>query len=121
MRDAILNAEYGDWAYGEDPIIHQLEKRVAEMLGKEDAAYVISGTFANQSTMNAVGNPGEEVLVAEKSHVFRYENGSLALWSRLMARTIPSDKNGFITPEQLRKFIRKIKDVQAPKTSILSL
>ena len=71
--------------------------------------------------MHSVGNPGEEVLIGDKSHIVRYENGSLALWSRLMARTMPADSNGFISPEQLRKFIRKIRDSQTPKTSILCL
>ena len=61
------------------------------MFDKQDAALVLSGTFGNQASMNAVGNPGEEVLIGSKSHIVRYENGSLGLWSRLMARTIPSD------------------------------
>jgi threonine aldolase len=53
-----LTTGYGDWAYNEDEVVKSLEKRVAQMFGKEDAAFVISGTFGNQASMNAVGNPG---------------------------------------------------------------
>lgn len=61
------------------------------MFNKEDAAFVISGVFGNQVVMHSVGHAGEEVIVGDKSHLVRYENGSLGLWSRLMARTIPCD------------------------------
>lgn len=68
-----------------------MEKRVAKLFNKDDAAFVISGVFGNQVLMHSVGLAGEEVIVGDKSHLVRYENGSLGLWSRLMARTIPTD------------------------------
>ena len=54
------------------------------MLGKEDATSVPTGVFGNQCTMLSVGSPGEEVMVGDKSHLARYENGSLGLISRMI-------------------------------------
>jgi threonine aldolase len=66
------------------------------MFNKEDATFVPSGVFGNQAMLLSVGKPGEEVIAADKSHIFRYENGSIGFISRMMARTIPSTDQGFI-------------------------
>ena len=68
MRDAIYNAQVGDDVYGEDPSINRLEEMAAQMLGKEAALFVTSGTQGNQICVMTHTQPGDEVILEEKSH-----------------------------------------------------
>src|SRR5215204_4699002 len=76
MRRAMADAEVGDDVYGEDPTINRFQERAAELLGKEAALYVPSGTMANQLALRVFARPGTEVLCAVRAHVFRYEAAS---------------------------------------------
>ena len=64
MREVMLTAEVGDDVYGEDPTVNRLQKRVAEILGKEAALFVPSGVMANQLAIKTQTQPGDEVIVA---------------------------------------------------------
>src|SRR6266540_31935 len=75
MRRAMADAEVGDDVYGEDPTVNRFQARAAELLGKEAALYVPSGTMANQLALRVLARPGTEVLCAARAHVFRYEAG----------------------------------------------
>src|SRR4051812_36382554 len=87
MRKAMAEAEVGDDVYGEDPTTNRLQDRVAQMLGKECAIFVPTGTMANQMALGVLCGPGEEVVCERGSHVFNYEGGSAsALWG---ARLFP--------------------------------
>src|SRR6266511_6426739 len=79
MRRAMADAEVGDDVYGEDPTVNRFQARAAELLGKEAALYVPTGTMANQLALRVLARPGTEVLCAVRAHVFRYEAGSVAL------------------------------------------
>ncbi|MBI5516644.1 MAG: aminotransferase class I/II-fold pyridoxal phosphate-dependent enzyme [Deltaproteobacteria bacterium] len=76
MRRAIASAEVGDDVYGEDPTVRRLEARVAELLGKESALFVTSGTMANQLALLTHCRPGDEVVVSEGAHCAWYESGA---------------------------------------------
>ena len=80
MRRAMADAEVGDDVYGEDPTINRFQERAAELLGKEAALYVPSGTMANQLALRVLARPGTEVLCAARAHVFRYE-AAAAAWN----------------------------------------
>ena len=67
--------------------------------------------------MMTAGKPGEEVLMADYCHIIAYENGSMGKLARLVARTLPAEK-GLMTVETLKNSLRKVKDSQAPKTTI---
>ena len=69
----MADAEVGDDVYGEDPTINRFQERAAELLGKEAALYVPSGTMANQLALRVLARAGTEVLCAARAHVFRYE------------------------------------------------
>ncbi|MDC6126867.1 beta-eliminating lyase-related protein, partial [Burkholderia gladioli] len=62
MREAIASAEVGDDVYGDDPSVKALEREVAELLGKEDAVYMVTGTMTNQVGIRAHTEPGDAVL-----------------------------------------------------------
>jgi len=81
MRSAMAEAAVGDDVYGEDPSARALEERVADLLGKEAALFVPSGTMANQIAMQLHCRPGEEVVIGEKAHVFFFECGAGAAYA----------------------------------------
>jgi threonine aldolase len=91
MRRAMADAEVGDDVYGEDPTINRFQERAAEILGKEAALYVPSGTMANQLALRVLARPGTEVLCAARAHVFRYEAAAAAWNSALQLHPFPDD------------------------------
>ncbi len=91
MRKAMAEAEVGDDVFGEDPTVIRLQEKVAELLGKEAALYVTSGTMANQVCLAAQTKPGDEVLLDENAHILNYEGGAPALLSGLQLRPLAGD------------------------------
>src|SRR5215468_2995698 len=81
MREAMARAEVGDDIYGEDPTVHRLEARVAEIVGKEAALFVPSGTMGNQIALLCHTRRGDEIVIGEGSHCAFYESGAAAAWS----------------------------------------
>lgn len=78
MRDAMYDASVGDDQYGEDPSVNALEARVAEMLGKDAAMFVASGTMANQIALRVLTRPGDEIIVGGEVHILWHETGAAA-------------------------------------------
>ena len=91
MRRAMADAEVGDDVYAEDPTINRLQERAAELLGKEAALYVPSGTMANQLALRVLARAGTEVLCAKRAHVFRYEAAASAWNSAVQLHTFADD------------------------------
>lgn len=81
MRAKMAAAEVGDDVYGEDPSVRALERKVAELLGKERAMYVPSGTMSNQLAIMLHTRPGDEVVVGEGSHSAWFESGAAPVLS----------------------------------------
>ena len=81
---------------------------------------MVSGVFGNQACILTASSPGDEIIVREKSHVIKYENGSAGMISRVMTRTLECP-TGYITPDELRKVLRKKLDNQSPRTSVVIL
>jgi len=73
MRRAIAEAEVGDDVYGEDPTVNRLEKRAAEIFGKEAALFVPTGCMGNLIAIKVWTHHGDEVICEERSHVNLYE------------------------------------------------
>ncbi len=105
MREAILKAEVGDDVFGDDPTVNRLQEVVAGLLGKEAALYVPSGTMANQVSIKAHTEPGDEVILEALSHAYNYEAGGPGLLSGVMINPLPGD-HGVITAEQVEAAIR---------------
>ncbi len=91
MREFIARAEVADDVHGEDPTINELQRRTAELLGKEAALYVPSGTMSNQIAVKVHTQPGDELLCEATCHIYTYEAGGPAVLSHVMCRTIPGD------------------------------
>lgn len=97
MRDAIAVAALGDDFYRADPTVRLLERKAAELLGKEAALLVLSGTMGNLVSLLALVEPGTEVIIEADAHVFRAEAGGIARVAGLMPRRIPG-RNGVLDP-----------------------
>jgi len=88
MREAMAKADVGDDVYGEDPTVNRLQARAAELLGKEAALLVPSGTMGNQAAIHALVRPGDEVLVGDGAHLVRYESGAAAALSGVQVQQL---------------------------------
>jgi threonine aldolase len=100
MREVMARADVGDDIVQEDPTVQALERRTAELLGKEAALYMPSGHMSNQVALRAHSQPGDAVICHEFSHVYFYETGSPCAISGLTPRLI-STPHGWFTPEQI--------------------
>jgi threonine aldolase len=105
MRRAMAEAEVGDDVHGEDPTVNALEARTAELLGKEAAVFVPSGTMANQIGVGISAQPGDELLCSATAHVYVWEAGGIARNSGVTARTFAGDA-GILSVDDLRGAIR---------------
>ncbi len=103
MRRAMAEAEVGDDWFGDDPTVHRLQERAAEITGKEAALYVPTGTMANQIALRLqFSGPGHLVVAEPLSHVASTEVMSAAVLSGIAYRTVHGDRRGRITADQVR-------------------
>ncbi|MBA2116947.1 threonine aldolase family protein [Bremerella alba] len=109
MRQFMAQAEVGDAVIEVDPTTERLEKLTAEMLGKEAAIYMPSGSMTNQIAIRLHCQPGDEFLCEENCHVYNYEQAAFAQLSGVVARTLPGE-NGVLKPEQFEGIIRPEND-----------
>ena len=119
MRRAIAEAEVGDDVYGEDPTVNRLQDVAADLLGKEAALFVPSGTMANQICLHVLTDPGDEVVLERSSHVFNYETGAAGLLSGVQLHPVDG-KNGLLTPDAVEAAIRPDMPV-FPPTRVVSI
>jgi len=105
MRRAMADAEVGDDVFGEDPTVNQLECLTAQLLGKEAALFVPSGTMANQLAVRVHVQPGDEVLLEADAHVYAKEAGGAAAISGATCRTIVGH-HGIFTADDLAAAVR---------------
>lgn len=104
MRRAIAEAEVGDDVLGDDPTVARLERLVADILGKPAAVFVPSGTMANQTSIRAHTEPGDEVIAHEDSHILHYETGAPGALSGVMTREARGERGLFDVTELDRLF-----------------
>lgn len=119
MRDAIFKAEVGDDVFGDDPTVIKLENIVADLLGKQKALFVPSGTMANQLCLRSQTQPGDECILEKDSHIFNYEVGSASALSGLQLHPIKG-RRGVITKEQIEEEIRS-DNIHIPRTALICL
>lgn len=103
MRRAMADAEVGDDVYGEDPTAQRLEARTAELLGKEAALFVPSGTMANQISLLLHCKKADAVLVGEGTHCMVFETGAAAAWAGVQFSVV--GKGGLFTASEMETHI----------------
>lgn len=105
MREAIARAEVGDDVFGDDPTVLELEQRTAEILGKEAALFVPSGTMANQVAVRCHTEPGDQILLDAQSHIYYYEAGAIAALSGTLPACLPG-RRGIFTAQDVLSVLR---------------
>ena len=120
MREAMAEAEVGDDVFGEDPTVNRLQEQVAQILGKEAALYVPSGTMGNQLCIKAQTQPGDEVIVREAARTSSTMKPAAPRSSRA-SRSIPSKASGgSCRPEEIERAIRP-RLYYMPRTRLICL
>ncbi|MBA3522254.1 MAG: threonine aldolase family protein [Gemmatimonadales bacterium] len=105
MRRFMCEAEVGDEQQREDPTVNRLQEMVAELLGKEAAMFLPSGTMCNQVAFAVHCRPGDEILLHELAHPLLYEAGGAAATVGAIFRPL-SGERGLFTAEQVRAAVR---------------
>lgn len=118
MRRAMAEAELGDDVFGEDPTINRLEQRAAELMGKEAAVFVASGTMGNLLGVLSLAHAGQEVIADADSHLFMSEGAGAAALGGVQVRQVPTAA-GVMAAEQVRAAVRPTNDYHAPLTAAI--
>ncbi len=113
------SAPVGDDVYKDDPTVNELEKYAAEIMGKKSAIFVPSGTMGNQICIKTHTNPGEEIILHRKSHIFVYELGAPAIISGVLTKLIDGD-GGAVDIDELKSNIQK-GDMHHAKTTLICM
>lgn len=119
MRRAAFEAEVGDDVYVEDPTINLLEQKAAEMLGKEAALFVTSGTQGNQIAVLTHCQPGQEVIMEQDAHIYYYEGAAMSAFAGIQPRTLKGHR-GAMNPTEVKAAIRP-EDIHFPETGLICL
>jgi threonine aldolase len=119
MRRAMMEAEVGDDVYGEDPTVNQLERRAAEVAGKEAALFVPTGTMGNTIAVKLLTEHGQEVICDSRAHLLDYELSMVAWFSGCVVRAIAT-ADGILSWHEVRRQIRPLSPYSAP-TGLISI
>ncbi|HEX3486889.1 MAG TPA: GntG family PLP-dependent aldolase [Micropepsaceae bacterium] len=117
MRHAMAEAPVGDDQYGDDPSINLLQERLAQLLGKEAALFVPSGTMANQIGLKLLTHPGDDVVLGHETHMVWHESGAGAANAGVQFTPIGSE--GLFTANEFRAALKPAGHMMFPPTSLV--
>lgn len=120
MREAMANADVGDDVFGDDPTVKNLEVATADLLGKEAAVFVPTGTMSNLIGLLAHCARGDEYIVGQNAHTYRYEGGGAAVLGSIQPQPIEFEPDGTIDLEMIESKI-KPDDAHFARTKLISL
>jgi threonine aldolase len=120
MREAMAKAEVGDDVFGEDPTVHRLESMAAELMGKEAAVFVASGTMGNLTCLLAHCQRGDEAICGSEAHLLHYEAAGAAGLGSIQLRPVTNDARGMLDLDELAMTYRG-QNVHFPRTALVCL
>src|SRR3990167_1741823 len=120
MREAMATAEVGDDVYGEDPTVNRLEQLAAGMLGTEAAIFAPSGTQTNLLALLSHCGRGDEYIVGQSAHTYRYEGGGAAVLGSIQPQPLDFERDGTLNLDKVKAVI-KPDDVHFARTRLLCL
>lgn len=120
MRKAMMQAEVGDDVYGDDPTVNKLQELVADLTGQESALFVSSGVQSNLIGLLTHCQRGEEYIVGQDAHTYKYEGGGAAVLGSIQPQPIEFCKDGSLDLDKVASVI-KSKDVHFARTKLLAL
>jgi len=120
MRRAMSLAEVGDDVFGDDPTVNRLEERAAELVGKEAAVFVPSGTMANLIAVMTHTRAGDEILLGDQCHIFNYEVAGAARLAGVQSHALRNGEDGGLDLAEVEAAIRE-PNIHAPRNPLLCL
>jgi threonine aldolase len=120
MRRAIAEAAVGDEQKREDPNVNELQSRVADLLGQEEAIFLPTATMANQIALKIQSRPGDVLIAEQHAHVVIYEYGGAAVHAGLVTLGVPGER-GQLTSEQVRAAAEPSPKVADQRVAVLAL
>lgn len=120
MRQAMAEAAVGDDVFGDDPTVNALEAKTAALLGKESAVFVPSGTQSNLIALMAHCQRGDEYIVGQLAHTYKYEAGGAAVLGSIQPQPIDMEADGSLSLERVASVI-KPDDSHFARTRLLCL
>jgi threonine aldolase len=120
MREAMASAEVGDEQKREDPTVLELERRVATLLGQDEAVYLPTASMANQIACRVLTEPGDELLAEENAHILLSEQGGPAVHSGLVTRPIRT-KAGRFGGADIRALMRDRTSMHMARTRLVAV
>jgi threonine aldolase len=120
MRAAMAAAEVGDDVYGDDPTVNRLEAVMAERFGCERALFFPTGTQSNLAALMAHCGRGDEYLVGQEAHTYKYEQGGAAVLGSIQPQPLENEADGSIAIERIAAAI-KPHDIHFARTRLLAL
>ena len=111
MRAAMAAADVGDDVFGDDPSVNALQERIAALLGKEAALFVPSGTMSNLCALMSHCQRGDEALVGQLAHTYRYEAGGAAVLGSIQPQPLPQQDDGTLALADIAAAIKDRKSV----------
>jgi threonine aldolase len=121
MREAMARAELGDDVYGEDPTVNRLEALAAEMVGKEAAVLVPSGTMGNLAALLAHGGRGDRVICGDECHIYQYEAGGASALGGLAYHVLPTAPDGTLPLDMVGAALAATDDAHKAPAGVLCL
>lgn len=119
MKAAMFEAQVGDDVFDEDPTIHALQAKVADIFGMEAALYCPSGTMTNQIALRVLTQPQDEIICDKRSHIYLYEGGGPAYNSLVSLKLLEGDR-GRINAGQIADAVNP-DDIHFPKSTLISI
>lgn len=119
MLAAMLAAEVGDDVLDGDPTVARLERRISELLGKDGAWFVPSGTMANSVAIGSWTRPGDEVICERSAHMVQWESGAAGALHGVQTTTLHAP-SGMLDPDEVRRAVR-LRSLHCPKTTLICI
>ena len=120
MRKAMATAEVGDDVYHEDPTVARLQSQLAEMTGQEAGLFFPSGTQSNLAALLAHCQRGEEFIVGQEAHTYKYEAGGAAVLGSIQPQPMEFEADGTLNLDKVQSLIKE-DDYHFAKTRLLAL
>lgn len=120
MRAAMAAADVGDDVYGDDPDVNRLQGLVADLFGFEAALFFPTGTQSNLAALMAHCGRGDEYLVGQEAHTYKYEQGGAAVLGSIQPQPLENEADGTISIERIARAI-KPQDIHFAQTRVLTL
>jgi threonine aldolase len=120
MREAMLSAPLGDDVFGDDPTVNALQERIAQITGKEAALFMPSGTQSNLCALMAHCERGDEYIVGQNAHTYRYEGGGAAVLGSIQPQPLAQNAQGEMSLADIAAAIKPM-DCHFARTRLLAL